>query len=825
MLDEIVHNLERHDRSSRIKKLVFCACTNNWSNEAQHLSGAKFKTYLQQLYDKHESIVQLKYLLYRIVIRLNHSGDYYTIANTICQEMEKLYSSAVPMTIPRAPTQLNPSSSPHHGNMPTEMNGAVVLFTVEDIQAGTAIQVDMRVMTADRQSIAQTMVTLTGADRIFAQYQEWQGRYRRLDPHAHRLASDKAVSLVPGRVNECLDAGALFQASLHQWYGSRAFQTIRDRLATTVSLDTELKVITIAQSKLLLRLPWAQIWQPILDRYPHAEVSLALSPPAQNEGISADARVKVLSILASGQGIKVDKSIEFLNALPHTKAEFAVAPTYREFVTRVSEESWGVLFISSYLSGYLPTNRIYLNHDYTIAIPEFKHRIQQAVNRGLKMLILNCGDGLDLAAELADLPIPYLIVMREAVQDQVAQEFVKLLLKNFAGGKSIYTAARAARERLEAIEKVVPSASWLPIICHPTISGTPNWASMAVEIQPEVAEEIHTQGWQEADPTGLFMSSDLSPAVPESTSLAPINYQHTSLSQKLSGYFSDVCDLSFSLEGAYLASGHSDVTNVDNAIKIWRMEDGKLSHNLLRHQGAVTGVCMLPDRQTIVSGSADGYLRWWDYLNGGDCERTVQNKSPIDCVAVTEDGYTLVTGDRQSQLKIWNARDGQLLCTVPKYRQDITALGIHSLSHTIVTGSSDSSIDLWHLDGRLIRTITGAAGKVTSIAISSDGRRLVSIKNRKTIEIWDAETGNILHQPITRAESLDCLVISPESQTLFTAGVGPEIELWSLDTGHLVHTLPSYDRAISALSLSTNGRIIAAASYGEIQLWRAIEDE
>ena len=90
MLDAIVHNLEQSNHIARIKKLVFCACTNNWSNEAQQLSTVKFKSHLQQLRDRHASVVELKYLLYRIVIRLNHSTNYYTVANFLCQEMEPL---------------------------------------------------------------------------------------------------------------------------------------------------------------------------------------------------------------------------------------------------------------------------------------------------------------------------------------------------------------------------------------------------------------------------------------------------------------------------------------------------------------------------------------------------------------------------------------------------------------------------------------------------------------------------------------------------------------------------------------------------------------
>ena len=95
MLDAIVHNLEQSNHIARIKKLVFCACTNNWSNEAQQLSTVKFKSHLQELRDSHASIVELKYLLYRIVIRLNHRTNYYTVANLLCQEMEPMYAQSM----------------------------------------------------------------------------------------------------------------------------------------------------------------------------------------------------------------------------------------------------------------------------------------------------------------------------------------------------------------------------------------------------------------------------------------------------------------------------------------------------------------------------------------------------------------------------------------------------------------------------------------------------------------------------------------------------------------------------------------------------------
>ena len=157
MLDVIVHNLEQSKHITRIKKLVFCACTNNWSNEAQQLSTVKFTSYLQQLQERHASTVELKYLLYRIVIRLNHSSHYYTVANLLCEEMEPLYSQEK-----SAQLSMGAISS----TVDAHDWGREVIFAVEEAQSGSVLQIEMTVLAANRQLLMETKVILPNAAQL-----------------------------------------------------------------------------------------------------------------------------------------------------------------------------------------------------------------------------------------------------------------------------------------------------------------------------------------------------------------------------------------------------------------------------------------------------------------------------------------------------------------------------------------------------------------------------------------------------------------------------------------------------------------------------------
>jgi WD domain, G-beta repeat len=813
MLDAIVHNLEQSNHIARIKKLVFCACTNNWSNEAQQLSTVKFKSYLQELRDNHASIVELKYLLYRIVIRLNHSTNYYTVANLLCQEMEPLYTQSSGATGDQAkmPDDRRSASS-------AVVWGKEIIFTVEEAQTGSVLQVEMTVLGTNQQLLTQVIVDLPNLSQMLSQYQEWQARYRRLDPQNHRLMSNKAVSLVPERINDCLDAGAMMQANLHQWYGAPGFQTIRERLATIIDPDLEIDLIVRSRSKALLKLPWNSIWQPLLDRYPQAEVSISLIPAISDNVANADQlEVSLLSVLTSAQGIKLDRSKEYLEALPFTTAAFSVAPSNADFAKLLAQK-WSVLFFSSYISGYLPNGRIHINHHDTITITEFKYRIRSAVQQGLKLLIINCGEGLDLASELVDLQIPNLIVLREAVQDQVAQEFVKLFLKAFSGGKSLPLAVRDARERLKAIEKVVPDASCLPIICQQVAAPALNWNRIAHAISKSSEEFGVSQHWAEAEATGMVAFAEPEVKVLE---FAQIPYNRLALVHRLTGYFSEVYTLALSADGQWLVSGHGDITHVDDAVKVWRLSDGKLIHNLLGHSHWIYGVLITADSETIISGSLDGTIQWWQLITGTKSPQLLDNKSAVNAIALTSDEQRLITGGNDSVIKIWQPQDSLLIHQCPGHLQNVACLATHQPSQLIASGSSDYTVRLWHLqEGRLLKTLLGHSGRISGVVITPDGTKVITASHDCTIKIWDVATGTAINTLLGHGKSIACIAISADGQTIVSGSDDHTVNIWNVGDGKLIHTLSVNDRSILSVAISPDGRTIATGSYGEIQVWR-----
>ncbi len=287
------------------------------------------------------------------------------------------------------------------------------------------------------------------------------------------------------RLNVSLhDAANDLADSLSTWLDSRdgEWSKIRDGLQQKLGqTNDEIRIIVQTENVWLRRLPW-QAWNLLTKHYPQAEI--AVSPTEQDSPIltlsnQKSSKVKILAILGNtrGQGeeINIEADRKQLERLTGAVVEFLVQPQPNELRHRLWQQDWHILFFAGH-SGSFEDDRggwIELNQQESITIDDLKESLRSAIARGLQLVIFNSCDGLGLAKQLEDLHLPQMIVMRERVPDQVAQEFLQHLFRAFAdekANKSLHAAVREARALLkDSLESKYPGASWLPVICqqHP----------------------------------------------------------------------------------------------------------------------------------------------------------------------------------------------------------------------------------------------------------------------------------------------------------------------------------------------------------------------
>lgn len=322
----------------------------------------------------------------------------------------------------------------------------------------------------------------------------WQEKYRSLGLTS-RLNCKKIIhkGSLDKRIAECRASANQLRQYFLAWLDSPTFLNIDRRLREQLSREEVIRLLISTESQQLQKLPW-QEWD-FFERYPQAEMAFSatefeqfLSLPQQ----SAPGAMKILAILGHSQGIDTTEDRQQLEALPNAQIEFLVEPSRQQLNEQLWSQNWDLLFFAGHSETEDETGKIYLNPQESLSLQELKYGLRAAIGAGLQLAIFNSCDGSGLAQALEQLQIPQMIVMREAVPDQVAQAFLKYFLQAFAQGKPLYLAAREAREKLQGLEGEFPCASWLPVIYQNQAAVILNWKQPPT-VQPRQEKILASQ--------------------------------------------------------------------------------------------------------------------------------------------------------------------------------------------------------------------------------------------------------------------------------------------------------------------------------------------
>lgn len=346
----------------------------------------------------------------------------------------------------------------------------------------------------------ETSAHLPPAPDLLTLYRAWQQAYWQLGL-PYRLEAQSGVTNVSDtqRVEHCRTLSRQLRDCTHEWLNSYAFQPIREKLLEQLNPQDKIRVLLQTQDPILQRLPWYELQ--FFQRYRSAEVGIcSLNYQKVNYPGSRSKKVRILAVL--GNAAKLDTSIdcELLSALPDAEISFLKEPDRETFNNSLwDKRGWDILFFAGHSSSLDCTEtpaaegsgEILLNPTERLTIPQLRHALKKAIERGLNTAIFNSCDGLGLAADLADLYIPQVLVMREPVPDKVAHSFLQGFLESFSSGATFYAAVREAREKMQGLEARFPCATWLPVIVQNLAEMPPTWLSLqgkeAVPIAPKIS--------------------------------------------------------------------------------------------------------------------------------------------------------------------------------------------------------------------------------------------------------------------------------------------------------------------------------------------------
>lgn len=257
-----------------------------------------------------------------------------------------------------------------------------------------------------------------------------------------------------------------------------------------------------------------------------------------------------------------------------------------------------------------------------------------------------------------------------------------------------------------------------------------------------------------------------------------------------------------------------------NKIKLWDIRAGKMLASIEGHSSRVNCLVFSPDGKYLASGSAEDSVRVWS-VPSGQLIRLVGNKDIIHAVAFSPDGRTLASGSTNKEnnelaVKLCDWRSGRLIRRLMIHRPET------------LSSFSDSEPKIMKVSFSPVKTTPqpipspffGAPDVVLSIQFSPDGKRIASGSTYQVANIWNLNTGVMLHELKGHNYSVTSVAFSPNGAMLVTSGT--DVKIWDSFSGRLLNTLDKHNDYINMVDVSPNGRTIASASNDRtIKVWDA----
>ncbi|NET26804.1 DnaJ domain-containing protein [Okeania sp. SIO1I7] len=253
----------------------------------------------------------------------------------------------------------------------------------------------------------------------------------------------------------------------------------------------------------------------------------------------------------------------------------------------------------------------------------------------------------------------------------------------------------------------------------------------------------------------------------------------------------------------------------------------KCTRVIKAHTASIHALAISADNQTFATASSDCSVSLWNFKTGKRLYTFFGYSQEVQTVALNPKTPIVVSGDFEGKITTYNIDTKQHCHTFfapnspTSHGDSIFAVAISSDGKNVVSGSADRTIRLWQLEtGKLKRIFNGHQDKVWAVALSSDGKTMASGSADKTIRLWNINS----YQPprILQQHSgwVTSLVFHPTGKILASGSTDFTVKLWNLETDCLVCTLVGHSEPIFSIAISGNGKMLASGSQdGTVKIW------
>jgi WD40 repeat protein/transcriptional regulator with XRE-family HTH domain len=286
------------------------------------------------------------------------------------------------------------------------------------------------------------------------------------------------------------------------------------------------------------------------------------------------------------------------------------------------------------------------------------------------------------------------------------------------------------------------------------------------------------------------------------------------------GHSSILSHVTFDSAGKRLAT-----TSEDGTAKVWDAATGRELLTLAGHTSGIESVAFSPDGRRLATAGRDTTVKVWDIspLGGGEWFNLTGHSQRIWGLAYSPDGTRIATGSRDKTVKLWEAKTGEELFTLSGFTFEASRVafspnGTQLLVNRGIQNEFDAT--LWDLATRNVLLTFPHNALVFGVAFSPDGKYIGTSTFDGAAKIWDAETGNLIHDLSGNTNTIQRVAFNPDGTRFATASEDGTAKVWDVVTGKTLLTLSGHTSVVWGAIFSPDNSLIATVGNdGTAKLW------
>jgi WD40 repeat protein len=144
-------------------------------------------------------------------------------------------------------------------------------------------------------------------------------------------------------------------------------------------------------------------------------------------------------------------------------------------------------------------------------------------------------------------------------------------------------------------------------------------------------------------------------------------------------------------------------------------------------------------------------------------------------------------------------------------------------AETLEAGSDPAVLlDTVNDERRLVKIIATPSPDIDVVAVSPDGREIVSAGTDHMIRRWDYESGKAIGEPLAgHTDSVETVAFSKDGRWIASGGTDKTVRIWDAKSGAPVRVLKGHDDYVSSVAFNPDGSLLATSGRdGTIRLWK-----